>query len=98
MRYNALAGRKFLARYAKRSLESLSSVFLGGLPARVILVQAQFLSLAPGAVVLVMTAPTRRTFGTRLLERAIAHDLSGFTRLEYAPSGVCWDATAPIGR
>lgn len=45
-----------------------------------------------------VTAPTRRGFGTRLLERAIAHDLAGFTRLEYAPSGVCWDATAPIGR
>jgi PAS domain S-box-containing protein len=43
-------------------------------------------------------APARRGFGTRLLERAIAHDLGGVTRLEYAESGVCWDASAPMGR
>jgi two-component sensor histidine kinase len=43
-------------------------------------------------------APSRRGFGTRLLERAIAHDLAGVTRLDYAETGVCWDATAPMGR
>jgi two-component sensor histidine kinase len=42
--------------------------------------------------------PARRGFGTRLLERAIAHDLAGFTRLDYAPGGVQWDATAPLDR
>lgn len=45
-----------------------------------------------------VAAPTRRGFGTRLLERAIAHDLAGFTRLDYAQNGLCWDATAPLRR
>jgi two-component sensor histidine kinase/PAS domain-containing protein len=41
--------------------------------------------------------PTRRGFGTRLLERAIAHDLGGATYLHYAPDGVRWSATVPPG-
>ncbi|MGE4063016.1 MAG: sensor histidine kinase [Rhodospirillaceae bacterium] len=41
--------------------------------------------------------PTRRGFGTRLLERAIAHDLGGSTYLHYAPDGVRWSATVPVG-
>lgn len=40
--------------------------------------------------------PTRRGFGTRLLERAIAHDLGGSTYLHYAPDGVRWSATVPV--
>lgn len=33
------------------------------------------------------TPPTRRGFGTRLLERVIGHDLGGTTHLEHAPDG-----------
>ncbi len=39
-----------------------------------------------------VTAPTRRGFGTRLLAQAVARDLDGPVRLDYAPSGVTWDA------
>jgi PAS domain S-box-containing protein len=35
--------------------------------------------------------PTRRGFGSRLIENALSHDLDGQTRLEFAPAGVrCW--------
>jgi two-component sensor histidine kinase len=34
-----------------------------------------------------VTSPTRRGFGSRLLENAIARDLGG-TKLEYLPHGV----------
>jgi two-component sensor histidine kinase len=35
-----------------------------------------------------VTPPTRRGFGSRLLEEGLAHDLGGETRLEYAADGV----------
>jgi two-component sensor histidine kinase len=41
-------------------------------------------------------APTRRGFGTRLLERSIGHDLGGSTTLDYAPDGVRWSAEVPL--
>jgi two-component sensor histidine kinase/PAS domain-containing protein len=35
--------------------------------------------------------PSRRGFGSRLIENALSHDLDGQTRLEFAPEGVrCW--------
>jgi PAS domain S-box-containing protein len=35
--------------------------------------------------------PTRRGFGSRLIEQALSRDLDGQTRLEFAPDGVrCW--------
>jgi two-component sensor histidine kinase/PAS domain-containing protein len=35
--------------------------------------------------------PSRRGFGSLLIERALCHDLNGQTRLEFAPEGVhCW--------
>ena len=35
--------------------------------------------------------PTRRGFGSRLIENALSRDLDGQTRLEFAPDGVrCW--------
>lgn len=40
--------------------------------------------------------PTRRGFGTQLLERAISHDLGGAAALLYAPEGVRWDAVASL--
>jgi two-component sensor histidine kinase len=41
--------------------------------------------------------PTRRGFGSRLIENALSRDLDGQTRLEFAPDGVrCW-ITAVLG-
>jgi PAS domain S-box-containing protein len=35
--------------------------------------------------------PSRRGFGSRLLDRAVAHELGGETTVEFAPAGVeCW--------
>jgi two-component sensor histidine kinase len=35
--------------------------------------------------------PTRRGFGSRLIENALSRDLDGQTRLEFGPEGVhCW--------
>ncbi|MFL5192591.1 MAG: sensor histidine kinase, partial [Microvirga sp.] len=37
-----------------------------------------------------VTVPTRRGFGTRLIERSLAQDIGGEVRLTYAPAGaVC---------
>jgi two-component sensor histidine kinase/PAS domain-containing protein len=41
-------------------------------------------------------APSRRGFGSRLLEKAIALDLGGAARLDWAPDGVVWNATASL--
>ena len=35
-----------------------------------------------------VTAPTKRGFGTTLIERGLSHDLSGEARLEFLPGGV----------
>lgn len=45
-----------------------------------------------------VTAPTRRGFGTRLLERSLCHDFGGTTKLDYAPDGVRWHTTVPLGQ
>jgi two-component sensor histidine kinase len=40
--------------------------------------------------------PTRRGFGTRLIERSLAQELDGDARLEFAPTGVVCTVDAPI--
>ena len=40
--------------------------------------------------------PTRRGFGTRLIERSLASDLGGHVRLTYDPSGVICQVEAPL--
>ena len=41
-------------------------------------------------------APTRRGFGSRLLERGLVRELGGSTTLEYAPQGVICEIVAPL--
>ena len=40
--------------------------------------------------------PARRGFGTRLIERSLAHDLAGEVRIEFAPTGVRCSVDAPL--
>jgi two-component sensor histidine kinase len=40
--------------------------------------------------------PARRGFGTRLIERSLAHDLDGEVRIEFAPTGVLCSVDAPL--
>ena len=40
--------------------------------------------------------PARRGFGTRLIERSLAHDLNGDVRIEFAPAGVRCSVDAPL--
>ena len=42
------------------------------------------------------TPPTRRGFGSRLLEKGVAGELSGAVTLDYAPSGLICVITAPL--
>jgi PAS domain S-box-containing protein len=41
-------------------------------------------------------APKRRGFGTRLIERSLAHDLDGEARIDFAPKGVVCTVDAPL--
>nr|WP_244630145.1 sensor histidine kinase [Microvirga tunisiensis] len=41
-------------------------------------------------------APTRRGFGSRLIERSLGDDLAGEVRIEFAPAGVTCTVDAPI--
>lgn len=40
--------------------------------------------------------PSRRGFGSRLIERNLAHDLEGTVRIEYHPDGVVCRVTGPL--
>ena len=40
--------------------------------------------------------PDRRGFGTRLIERSLAHDLDADVRIEFAPTGVVCSVDAPL--
>lgn len=40
--------------------------------------------------------PTRRGFGTRLLEQGVAADLGGTAKISYSPEGVAWQAISPL--
>jgi PAS domain S-box-containing protein len=41
-------------------------------------------------------APKRRGFGTRLIERSLAHDLNGQARIDFAPMGIICTVDAPL--
>jgi PAS domain S-box-containing protein len=43
-----------------------------------------------------VVAPTRRGFGTRLIERSLAQDLDGEVQIEFVPAGVVCTVDAPI--
>lgn len=45
-----------------------------------------------------VTAPDRRGFGSRLIERNIRHDLAGEIDLVYAPEGLIAELTVPLDR
>jgi two-component sensor histidine kinase/CheY-like chemotaxis protein len=45
-----------------------------------------------------VTPPTRRGFGTTLLERAAVHDLGGVANLRFEPSGLRCEMEYPLGR
>ena len=40
-------------------------------------------------------APSRRGFGTRMLERALAGELQGKATLDYRPTGLVYEVEAP---
>lgn len=42
--------------------------------------------------------PTRKGFGTRLLERGLKHDLKGEVELSFDPAGVCFRVSIPLPR
>ena len=44
----------------------------------------------------VVAPPTRRGFGTKLVERSLAQDLGGTVRLAFAPEGVACEVEAPL--
>jgi two-component sensor histidine kinase len=44
-----------------------------------------------------VSPPLRRGFGSRLIERSLAHDLDGVVGLEFAPGGVVCTIDAPVG-
>ncbi|MFC4175016.1 PAS domain S-box protein [Microvirga sp. GCM10011540] len=41
--------------------------------------------------------PTRRGFGSRLIERSLAHDLGGAVKIDFAPSGILCSVDARLG-
>ncbi len=43
-----------------------------------------------------MAPPTRRGFGTKLVERSLAQDLGGTARIAFAPEGVTCEVEAPL--
>ena len=42
-----------------------------------------------------VTTPSRRGFGSRLIERVTAAEFGGEVKLDYPPGGLCWRLTAP---
>jgi two-component sensor histidine kinase len=43
-----------------------------------------------------VVAPTRRGFGSRLIERSLAEDLGGTVTMDFAPGGVVCTVEAPL--
>jgi two-component sensor histidine kinase len=43
-----------------------------------------------------VVAPRRRGFGSRLIERSLAHDLDGQVEITFAPTGVVCTVDAPV--
>ncbi|RDI60064.1 PAS domain S-box protein [Microvirga subterranea] len=44
-----------------------------------------------------VSTPSRRGFGTRLIERSLAHDLDGDVHIAFAPAGLVCTVAAPLG-
>jgi two-component sensor histidine kinase len=44
-----------------------------------------------------VSPPERKGFGSRLLERGLAHELDGAVRLDYAPAGLVCEIEIPLG-
>ena len=44
-----------------------------------------------------VSPPERKGFGSRLLERGLAHELDGAVRLDYAPAGLVCEIEIPVG-
>ncbi|MXQ13891.1 PAS domain S-box protein [Microvirga makkahensis] len=44
----------------------------------------------------VVKPPSHKGFGSRLIERSLAHDLNGEVRIEYAPEGLVCSVDAPL--
>ena len=42
--------------------------------------------------------PTRKGFGSRLIERNVRHDLAGTVELDYADAGFCAEFSVPLDR
>ena len=42
--------------------------------------------------------PRRRGFGSRMLENALAGELAGIVKLDFAPSGLCCTIDAPASK
>jgi two-component sensor histidine kinase len=45
-----------------------------------------------------VSPPTRRGFGSRLIERGLRHEIGGRVALLFAPSGLTCTIEAPLGR
>ena len=45
-----------------------------------------------------VVAPVRRGFGARLIERGLRHDLGGHVSLDFLPTGVVCEITAPLNK
>jgi PAS domain S-box-containing protein len=45
-----------------------------------------------------VTPPKERGYGSMMIERALAHDLQGCSKLDFEPSGVICTIRAPLGR
>jgi two-component sensor histidine kinase len=45
-----------------------------------------------------VSPPSRRGFGSRLIERTLAHDTNGHVEVSYAPSGLSLAVTVPLPR
>jgi two-component sensor histidine kinase len=43
-----------------------------------------------------VTPPTRRGFGSVLIERSLAHNLGATARLEFQPTGLLYEAEVPL--
>ena len=43
-----------------------------------------------------VSPPERKGFGSRLLERGLAHELDGAVRLDYAPAGLICEIEIPV--
>ncbi len=45
-----------------------------------------------------VTPPGRKGFGSRLIERGLAQELSGEVRLDYEPAGVVCEIVMPVSQ